>query len=64
MGDRLQQFLCTRKFRWDILVHKKALRASDAHLRDVPRHILFYSEIVPVREAYLRKRQKEIENIL
>mgnify|MGYP007064628859 CR=1 FL=1 len=42
MGDRLQQFLCTRKFRWNILVHKKALRASDAHLCDVPSHILFY----------------------
>lgn len=24
----------TRKFCWNILIHKKALRASDAHLRD------------------------------
>ncbi len=27
-------FLCTRKFRWKSLVHKKALRANDAHSRD------------------------------
>ena len=27
-------FLCTRKFRWNSLVHKKALRANDAHSRD------------------------------
>ena len=27
-------FLCTRKFRWNSLVHKKALRANNAHSRD------------------------------
>ena len=27
-------FLCTRKFRWNSLVHKKARPANDAHSRD------------------------------
>ena len=34
MPCKVWLFLCTRKFRWNSLVHKKARPTNDAHSRD------------------------------
>ena len=36
----MSSLLCTRKFRWNSLVHKKALRANDAHSRNSKKYII------------------------